>query len=188
MIIKYLFCSRTWRFLKFYLVFIRTMQLKKKFWQEQSFAGLEQGSAGFEQGSANSLGSNRLLPGSWPYGHPPSPNTQWSPTFQSSHGIFSVPWHSQCSPEILRYLPAFVSVLLAFNWKQLSFTGLPSTCPCVDYGWIAEFNPNPDPELKIKPHPHPEPNPMPVPEPEPYPRKAILAFAMQVLDIHETWT
>ena len=95
---------------------------------------MKQASAGFEQGSDNYLGSNRLLrllQGSWPYGPPPSPNTQWSAAFQSSPGIFSVPRHSQCSPGFLRNLPAFVSVLLAFNWKQLSFTGLPSTCPCV---------------------------------------------------------
>ena len=53
------------------------MQFKKKFEQEQSFAGfeqafagLEQASAGFEQGSANYLGSNRILRGSWPHGPP----------------------------------------------------------------------------------------------------------------------
>ena len=49
------------------LVFVRSMQLKKKFEQEQSFTGLEQASAGFEQGSANFLGSNRILRGSWPH-------------------------------------------------------------------------------------------------------------------------
>ena len=71
MIVKYLFCSRTSRFLKFYLVFIRSMQLKKKFEQEQSLAGFEEDFAGFEQGSANYLGSNRILRGSWPHGPPP---------------------------------------------------------------------------------------------------------------------
>ena len=52
MIIKYLFCSQTLRFLKVYLVFIRSMQFKKKCEQEQSLVGFEQGSAGFEQGAA----------------------------------------------------------------------------------------------------------------------------------------
>ena len=46
------------------------MQLKKKFKQEQSFAGFDKSfagfdedSAGFRQGSANYLGSNRILRG-----------------------------------------------------------------------------------------------------------------------------
>ena len=60
MIIKYLFYSRTLRFVKFYLVFIRSMQFKKKF--EQSLAGLEQDSAGLEQGFE---GSNRVLLTTW---------------------------------------------------------------------------------------------------------------------------
>ena len=54
------------------------MQLKKKFKQEQSFAGVDEDpagfdedSAGFGQGSANYLGSNRILRGSWPHGPPP---------------------------------------------------------------------------------------------------------------------
>ena len=54
------------------------MQLKKKFEQEQSFAGVDEDSAGFDedstgfgQGSANYLGSNRILRGSWPHGLPP---------------------------------------------------------------------------------------------------------------------
>ena len=78
MIIKYLFCSLTLKFFKFYLVFIRSMQLKKKIEQEQSFAGFDESfagfdedSAGFRQGSANYLGSNRILRGSWTHGPPP---------------------------------------------------------------------------------------------------------------------
>ena len=61
MIIKYLFYA-----------------IKKKFEQEQSFAGVDEDSAGFDedsaglgQGSANYLGSNRILRGSWPHGPPP---------------------------------------------------------------------------------------------------------------------
>jgi len=96
MIIKYLFCSQTSRFLKFYLVFIRSMQFKKKFEQKQSFAGfeqasagLEQASAGFEQGSANYLGSNRILRGSWPH-RPPSLNWRFNPGWD----ILPL-WHSE---------------------------------------------------------------------------------------------
>ena len=54
------------------------MQLKKKFEQEQSFAGFDESFAGFDesfagfgQGSANYLGPNRILRGSWPHGPPP---------------------------------------------------------------------------------------------------------------------
>ena len=66
MIIKYLFCSRTSRFVKFYLVFIISfiiiiiiMQLKKKVEQECS---LRRGSNRIPRGSNKvSKGSNRVL-------------------------------------------------------------------------------------------------------------------------------
>ena len=50
------------------------MELSIKWIFLQSFAGLEKDSAGFRQGSANYLGSNRILPGSWP--HPSSMLTE----------------------------------------------------------------------------------------------------------------
>ena len=63
MIIKYLFCSRTSRFLKFYLVFIRSMQLKKKNLNKNS---LLRGSTSLLRGLTSLLrGLDRVLLTTW---------------------------------------------------------------------------------------------------------------------------
>ena len=62
MIIKYLFCSRTLRFLKFYLVFIRSRQFKKSLNKNSLWWGLNRTPRGWNR---IPRGSNRVLLTTW---------------------------------------------------------------------------------------------------------------------------